>query len=62
MDADTSKNVALDLSCVNDVDARGLGLLAGLVDRARGRGTTVSVIAASRVGVIRTVCYTAGRD
>jgi anti-anti-sigma regulatory factor len=42
-------NVALDLSCVNDVDARGLGVLAGLVDRARGRGTIVSVIAASRV-------------
>ena len=45
----TATNVALDLSCVNDVDARGLGLLAGLVDRARQRGTTLSVIAASRV-------------
>jgi ABC-type transporter Mla MlaB component len=34
---------------VNDVDARGLGLIAGLVNRARGRGTIVSVMAASRV-------------
>lgn len=44
-----AKDVALDLSCVSDVDARGLGLLAGLVRRARRRGTIVSVIAASRV-------------
>ena len=42
-------NVALDLSCVNDIDAQGLGLLAGLVRRARQRGTIVSLIAASRV-------------
>ena len=42
-------NVALDLSCVNDVDARGLGLLAGLVRRARERGAVVTVTAASRV-------------
>jgi anti-anti-sigma factor len=49
VDEATATNVALDLSCVNDVDARGLGLLAGLVNRARGRGTIVSVIAASRV-------------
>ena len=34
---------------MHDVDARGLGLLAGLVNRARERGTIVSVIAASRV-------------
>jgi ABC-type transporter Mla MlaB component len=49
VDEATGTNVALDLSCVNDVDARGLGLLAGLVNRARGRGTIVSVMAASRV-------------
>jgi anti-anti-sigma factor len=44
----TATDVALDLSCVNDVDARGLGVLATLVRRARQRGTAVSVIAASR--------------
>jgi ABC-type transporter Mla MlaB component len=49
VDETTATNVALDLSCVNDVDARGLGLIAGLVNRARGRGTIVSVMAASRV-------------
>jgi ABC-type transporter Mla MlaB component len=49
LDQTTATVVALDLSCVNDVDARGLGLLAGLVRRARQRGTTVSVIAASRL-------------
>ena len=49
VDEATATNVALDLSCVNDVDARGLGVLAGLVNRARGRGTIVSVMAASRV-------------
>ncbi len=42
-------DVALDLSCVNDVDARGIGVLATLARRARQRGTTVSVIAASSV-------------
>jgi anti-anti-sigma factor len=42
-------SVALDLSCVDDVDARGLGVLAGLVRQSRERGTTLSVIAASRV-------------
>ena len=42
-------DVALDLSCVSDLDARGLGILAGFVSHARRRGTTVSVIAASRV-------------
>ena len=42
-------DVALDLSCVHDVDARGLGVLADLARRARQRGTTVSVIAASSV-------------
>jgi anti-anti-sigma factor len=49
VDEATGTHVALDLSCVNDVDARGLGLLAGLVNRARGRGTIVSVMAASRI-------------
>ena len=49
VDQATVANVALDLSCVNDVDARGLGLLADLVQRARRRGTIVSVTAASRV-------------
>lgn len=49
LDQTTATNVALDLSCVDDVDARGLGVLAGLVRRARGRGTIVSVVAASRV-------------
>jgi hypothetical protein len=42
----TATNVALGLSCVNDVDARGLGLPASLVRRARERGTILSVIAA----------------
>jgi anti-anti-sigma factor len=42
-------NVALDLSCVKDLDARGLGLLAGLVHRARERGTSISVVAASHI-------------
>lgn len=45
----SATNVALDLSCVHDVDARGLGLLASLVRRARERGSVVSVTAASRV-------------
>ena len=49
LDQATATNVALDLSCVDDVDARGLGLLADLVRRARERGAVVSVIAASRV-------------
>jgi ABC-type transporter Mla MlaB component len=49
VDEATATTVALDLSCVNDVDAGGVGLLAGLVDRARQRGTILSVMAASRV-------------
>ena len=49
VDQSTATDVALDLSCVNDVDARGLGLLAGLVRRAREHSAIVSVIAASRV-------------
>ena len=49
LDGARATTVALDLSCVDDVDARGLGVLAGLVHRARGRGAIVSVMAASRV-------------
>ena len=45
----TATDVALDLSCVNDVDARGVGVLAALARKARQRGAAVSVIAASRV-------------
>jgi anti-anti-sigma factor len=46
---DQGTDVAIDLSCVNDVDAKGLGVLAELARRARQRGTAVSVIAASPV-------------
>jgi anti-anti-sigma factor len=49
LDQATVTNVALDLSCVNDVDARGLGVLATFVRRARQDGRVVTVIAASRV-------------
>lgn len=49
LDRATVTDVAIDLSCVNDVDARGLGVLANLVRRARQRDLIVSVIAASRV-------------
>lgn len=49
LDQSAPTDVALDLSCVSDLDARGLGVLATLVRRARQRGTTVTVIAASRV-------------
>ena len=49
LDQSAVTDVALDLSCVSDLDARGLGVLATLVRRARQRGTTVTVIAASRV-------------
>jgi anti-anti-sigma factor len=49
VDGTGAANVALDLSCVNDVDARGLGVLASVVRQARARGTSVSVAAASRV-------------
>ena len=42
-------DVALDLSCVNDLDARGLGILATFVRDARQHGRTVSVVAASLV-------------
>ena len=49
LDQATSTDVALDLSCVNDIDARGLGVLAALTRRARQRGTTLSVIAASGI-------------
>jgi hypothetical protein len=43
----TMTPVALDLPCVNDVDAQGLGVIAGLARRARQRGAAGSVIAAS---------------
>jgi anti-anti-sigma factor len=49
VDRTTATIVALDLSCVDDIDARGLGVLAGLVRRARQRGRTVSIMSASRV-------------
>jgi anti-anti-sigma regulatory factor len=49
LDHSAATNLALDVSCVSDLDARGLGLLATLVRITRERGTTVSVIAASRV-------------
>jgi anti-anti-sigma factor len=48
-DQAVATDVVLDLSCVNDVDARGLGVLAALVRRARQRGARLSVIAASSV-------------
>ncbi|HET7698237.1 MAG TPA: STAS domain-containing protein [Vicinamibacterales bacterium] len=46
---EAATHVALDLSCVTDLDARGVGLLAALVRRARQHGGTVTVVAASRV-------------
>jgi ABC-type transporter Mla MlaB component len=49
LDLDTASRAALDLSCVKDVDARGIGVLADLAARAVQRGVTVSVIAASGV-------------
>ena len=49
MDQATVTEVALDLSCVNDVDAREHGVLAALARRFGLRGTIVSVVAASRV-------------
>jgi anti-anti-sigma factor len=49
LDQSATTDVALDLSCVSDLDARGLGVLATLVRRVRQRGATVSLIAASRV-------------
>jgi anti-anti-sigma regulatory factor len=41
--------VALDLSCLTDVDARGLGVLADLGRRALQRGIKLSVLSASGV-------------
>jgi anti-anti-sigma factor len=49
LDEAAAPAVALDLSCVNDIDARGLGVLADLARRAAERGTTLSVVAASGV-------------
>jgi anti-anti-sigma factor len=40
--------VALDLSCVTQVDARGLGVLADLAGRALQQGIRLSVVGASR--------------
>jgi anti-anti-sigma regulatory factor len=53
LDVDAGTSVALDLSCVNDVDARGVGVLADLVRRSLQQGVTMSVIAAS--GVVQRV-------
>jgi ABC-type transporter Mla MlaB component len=41
--------VDLDLGCVTDADAGGIGVVAEALRRAAQRGITVSVIAASRV-------------
>jgi anti-anti-sigma regulatory factor len=43
---DSGGRIALDLSCVNDVDAHGLGVLAGLAGDALQRGIPMSVTAA----------------
>jgi anti-anti-sigma factor len=42
-------DVELDLSCVQQVDARGLGVLATLAQRTVEHGRRVSIVAASRV-------------
>lgn len=42
-------DVTLDLSCVSDLDARGVGTLADLGGRALRRGLRMSVAAASAV-------------
>src|SRR3954464_9182548 len=49
LDQYAATDVALDLSCVSGLDARGLGVLATVVRRAGQHGTTVTVLAASRV-------------
>lgn len=49
LDPATATDVALDLSCVDDVDARGIGVLADLARRALQRGMAVTVLAASGV-------------
>ena len=46
---DSGSRVTLDLSCVKDVDARGLGVLAGLAGDALERGVPMSVTAVSSV-------------
>jgi anti-anti-sigma factor len=43
------REVALDLSCVSDLDAHGIGVLADLGRRAVQRGVRLSVVAASAV-------------
>jgi len=60
LDQSAATDVALDLSCVSDLDARGLGVLATLVRRAAQRGATVSVIAAS--AVVQRIGKLAGLD
>ena len=42
-----ARDVLLDLSGVTALDARGVGVLAGLVDRMTDRGGRVRVVAAS---------------
>ena len=49
LDAARGAEIALDLSCVTQFDARGLGVLAELAGRALQRGVGLSVIGASRV-------------
>lgn len=49
IDAAGGAAIALDLSCVTQFDARGLGVLANLASRALQRGAGLSVIGASRV-------------
>lgn len=41
--------VELDLACVTDIDAAGLGVLAGFFRRAARNGLRISVVAASDV-------------
>lgn len=49
LDSAAGTDVALDLSCVTDLDARGVGMLAEWAGRALQRGRRVSVAAASAV-------------
>jgi anti-anti-sigma factor len=49
LDAAGGPEMALDLSCVTHVDARGLGVLADLAGRAIQQGIGLSVVGASRV-------------
>lgn len=49
LDAADGSPVDLDLSCVTDVDAGGIGVVADALRRAAQRGITMSVVAASQV-------------